>query len=252
MNSGEGKAISVREFYRRLDETCIRALTVNEKPVRSNTDEGEDIIIRTADNGKKYAINTETGEVVGGLGPDNKGKIIESAETSEGEVSTETTSDEEKQKKIDSVKIDFDRDNTLPGLNEEDLEELGKDDKPVLLKKNIIDKNKATHPDVKEGDYAQIIGQSLYNPDMIVPGHKDKPYFNFVSRVGIDKNTVVLLELAETKENYEIVNLHWIDDRATQQKIARGGKNKNNLNRMDQPSLPSSHAPGQEASPGYC
>ena len=44
-------------------------------------------------------------------------------------------------KKINSIKINFDRDNILPGLNKEDLADLGKEDKPLLLKKNIILRN---------------------------------------------------------------------------------------------------------------
>jgi len=128
-----------------------------------------------------------------------------------GKFSNET-SDEDKQKKIDSVNIDFSRDNILPELNKEDLEELGKENKPVLLKKNIIDKNTERHPEVTGDDYSKIIGQSLYKPDLVVPGHSEKPYFNFVSRIGDNKNTVVLLELADVKNNYEIVNLHWSYD----------------------------------------
>jgi len=129
-----------------------------------------------------------------------------------------TTSQEEKQKKIDSVKIDFDQDNTLPGLNAEDLERLGKEDKPVLLKKGIIDKNLSHHPDVSKEDYARIVGQSLYTPDGIFPGDPKEPRFNFVSRIGPDKSTITLLEMAETKGAYEIINLHWVNNRQRSQK----------------------------------
>lgn len=132
------------------------------------------------------------------------------------------TSAEEKQKKINSIKIDFKADNVLPGLNSETLKELGKSDKPVLLKKHIIDKNKANHPDVMENEYKEIIGQSLYNPETILPANKDKPaYHNFVKRVGEDKSTIVLLEIAENKDNYEIVNLHWIDDYGVKKKMKK-------------------------------
>ena len=37
----------------------------------------DDVIIRTAENGKKYAINTETGTIEGGLGPGSAGTKIE-------------------------------------------------------------------------------------------------------------------------------------------------------------------------------
>lgn len=43
--------------------------------VRHDADD-DDVIIRTADNGKKYAINTETGTIAGGLGPGSKGEPV--------------------------------------------------------------------------------------------------------------------------------------------------------------------------------
>ncbi|MDR1439919.1 MAG: hypothetical protein LBJ10_07905 [Clostridiales bacterium] len=136
------------------------------------------------------------------------------------------TSGAEKRRKIGSVRIDFSRDNVLPELNKEDLDELGKPSKPVLLKKSVIAKNDAHHPEVPHEAYAEIIGQSLYNPELVVPGSEKSPYFNFISRIGNNKNTVVLLELEETKTNYEIVNLHWSRDRQRKQLERKGNKNK--------------------------
>jgi phage-related protein (TIGR01555 family) len=133
------------------------------------------------------------------------------------------TSQEEKQKKIDSVKIDFDGDNTLPGLNAEDLEQLGATDKPVLLKKEIIDKNATRHPDVSREDSARMIGQALYNPDLVAPGHGEKPYFNFIAQTGPEKNSITLLEVSETKDSFEIVNWHWGDSRS-RRKIEKKGE----------------------------
>ena len=155
------------------------------------------------------------------------GQSLPDAMRESGKFPSGKTSDAEKQRKIDSVNIDFDRDNTLPGLNKEDLEELGVEDKPVLLKKSIIDKNLKHHPEVKIEDYNKILGQSLYDPDLIVPGHDDKPYYNFVARVGEDKNTVVLLQVKNTNSgNMEIVNLHWSYDRQRGSIKAKGDKIK--------------------------
>lgn len=117
-------------------------------------------------------------------------------------------SPEDKQKKIDSIKIDFSKDNVLPRLNVEDLEKLGKEDKPVLLKKNIIDRNAKRHPDVKPEEYNAMIGKALYASDAIIPSNKpDKPnYYNFVKYLEHD-NSVVLLELDSGKDNHEIVHV---------------------------------------------
>lgn len=124
------------------------------------------------------------------------------------------------QAKIDSLNsIDFTKDNALPNLNKETLEEYGLADKPVLLKKVIIDKNRASHPEVKDEYAKEIIGNSLYNPVFIYSANPDKPaYKNFISKIGKNKNTTVTLEVAETKENYEIVNYHYLDNKGVERK----------------------------------
>lgn len=133
----------------------------------------------------------------------------------------------EVKEKIERISIDFSKDNYLPELNPETLEAMGKSSKPVLLKQNIIEKNRADHKDLTESDYKKIIGKSLYDPDDILPANQDKPaYFNFLSRIGKDKSTIVLLEMSETKDNYEIVNLHYLKDRQRSQKERKGERIK--------------------------
>ena len=117
------------------------------------------------------------------------------------------TTAEERQKKIDSINIDFERDNILPGLNAETLREFGFEDKPVLLKKSVIDKNIERHPDVHALLYRDVIGNALYNPDAVLKGRGIKPYFNFVHSFGGDDNAVVLLQVEDTNTGFmEIVN----------------------------------------------
>ena len=86
------------------------------------------------------------------------------------------------QAKIDSFKnIDFSKDNKLPNLNKDTLEQYGFEDKPVLLKKEVIDKNKREHSDIDETLSKRIIGNCLYRPEAILKGNKNKPdYYNFI------------------------------------------------------------------------
>ncbi len=122
-------------------------------------------------------------------------------------------------KKIESINIDWSRDNTLPNLNKGTLEEFGLEDKPVLLKKTIIEKNKASHPDIDEELGKRIIGNALYNPELILKGNADKPaYHNFITRIDDKHSDLVLLELSDAKENYEIINYHVIKNRQRNQK----------------------------------
>lgn len=127
------------------------------------------------------------------------------------------------QAKIDSLNnIDFSKDNKLPNLNQDTLEEYGFEDKPVLLKKEVIDKNKRDHSDIDETLSKRIIGNGLYRPEAILKGNKDKPdYYNFISRTDDNHSDIVLVELSDKKENYEIINYHIIKNRQRKQKERR-------------------------------
>ena len=119
--------------------------------------------------------------------------------------------------KIASVHIDFDRDNILPELNEEDLVKIGsKVNKPVLLKKNIIDRNANEHSDLTNDDFQNIIANAIYSPAEIFSANKEKPYFHFAKVIefnskGKPEIGLALLDVDENKDNFEIVHAHFID-----------------------------------------
>lgn len=151
-----------------------------------------------------------------------KGSGEDDKQEDKEETNNEDSSEEEKQKeekeikeKIEQLeKIDWTKDNTLPNLNKNTLKELNLEDKPVLLKKNIIEKNKLNHPDITEEEAKRIIGNALYRPELILKANIDKPaYHNFISRTDDKHSDLVLLELSDKKENYEIVNYHVVRDK---------------------------------------
>ena len=119
--------------------------------------------------------------------------------------------------KIASVHIDFDRDNVLPELNEEDLQKIGVDkNKPVLLKKFIIDRNEIRHPDITKDDVINIIANALYAPSEIFHGKSEKPYYHFakvieITSKGKSEIGLVLLDVDENKDNFEIVHAHFVN-----------------------------------------
>ncbi|MEI0551321.1 DUF1073 domain-containing protein [Brachyspira intermedia] len=165
------------------------------------------------------------GKFTKGSGEDNK---QEDKEETNNEDSSEEKQKEEKEikEKIKQLeKIDWTKDNTLPNLNKNTLKELNLEDKPVLLKKNIIEKNKLNHPDITEEKAKRIIGNALYKPELILKANIDKPaYHNFISRTDNEHSDIVLLELSEEKENYEIINYHIIDNNARNRKIKKHNK----------------------------
>ena len=131
------------------------------------------------------------------------------------------------EEKISKIKIDFTKDNILPELNAEDLEELGKSNKPVLVSKRMLDRNKSVHPDLDEKDYDEMLGISLYRPNYIFPANPEKPnYFHFIGKIEDGKNSGVIVELAENKDNYEVVHVQRLRDKSVE-RIKRRDGNKN-------------------------
>ncbi|MCL2195940.1 MAG: hypothetical protein FWB76_08330 [Oscillospiraceae bacterium] len=128
------------------------------------------------------------------------------------------TSEAQKQRKIDSIDINFAGDTELPALNQETLDELGTPNKPVILKKNIIEKNLAHHPEIAPRDYKGIIGHALYRPENIITANQEKGYYIFLSRLTENSNSSVLLDVRETTTSagFEIVNLYRINNKTRQ------------------------------------
>lgn len=150
----------------------------------------------TNGNGE-YRQNTDYGEILkGGSSNGGEDKKMTPAE------------------KIASVHIDFDRDNILPELNVDSLKEMGlTQNKKVLLKKSIIDRNAREHSEITQETFQKILAETLYSQKTeIFPANKTKPnYFHFsrVIREG-EKFTLVLLDVDEKKENFEIVHAHFV------------------------------------------
>ncbi|MDE7330307.1 MAG: hypothetical protein K2N30_04360, partial [Clostridia bacterium] len=113
--------------------------------------------------------------------------------------------------KIASVHIDFNKDNILPELNEEDLVKVGsKVNKPVLLKKNVIDKNIVQHNDLTDKDFESIIAYSLYSPSEIFKANAEKPYYHFAKVIEVNSKGkpeigLALLDVDDNKDNFEVV-----------------------------------------------
>ncbi len=140
-----------------------------------------------------------------------------------GKGGSDKNNNDDIQAKIASLNnIDFSKDNTLPNLNKDILEQFGLENKPVLLKKEIIEKNKLDHSDIDEALSKRIIGNGLYRPEAVLKANKDKhDYHNFISRTDDKHSDIVLVELSDKKENYEIINYHIIKDRQRKQKEKR-------------------------------
>ena len=103
------------------------------------------------------------------------------------------------------------KDCILPPLNTADLKLLNKKSKPVVLKKNIIEKEKKRHPEIPTEEYNEILAKALYGATAILQVKpKTKPnYFTFLREN--EKGQSAVLEMAENKDNFEVVSFLKID-----------------------------------------
>ena len=125
------------------------------------------------------------------------------------------------QEKANSINIDLTQNNILPKLDNNALDILKSPNKDVLLKINIIKRNKERHPDLTEADNNIILG-SLYKYNQILQDKKKTNYFHFIQRFG-EINYVVLLDNTQTKNNFEVVHYHKINNKNLEKLI---NKNK--------------------------
>lgn len=125
------------------------------------------------------------------------------------------------QEKVNSINIDLKQNNILPKLDNNALDILKSPNKDVLLKVNIIKRNKERHPDLTESDNNIILG-SLYKYNQILQDKKKTNYFHFIQRFG-EINYVVLLDNTQTKNNFEVVHYHKINNKNLEKLI---NKNK--------------------------
>ena len=133
----------------------------------------------------------------------------------------ETAEELNAQEKADSININPKQNNILPKLDNNALNTLKSTNKDVLLKENIIKRNEERHPDLTEADNNSILG-SLYKYDQILQDKKKTNYFHFIQRFG-ELNYIVLLDNTNTKENFEIVHYHKINNKNLEKLI---NKNK--------------------------
>ena len=133
----------------------------------------------------------------------------------------------EKVNTIDEITdIDFDnptRNIELPTLPQNVDEAIGANGKPIVIKKNIFERNKQRHNDITPEQSRDILSSALYTPTLYGQNQKNKRPKNWVVikvKDNSGNNKVVLLEVDHNKDNVEIIHWHYLDDRGLE-KIKR-------------------------------
>lgn len=106
----------------------------------------------------------------------------------------------------------------LPELPKKVDDAIGADGKPIVIKRNIFEKNRNSHKDLSPKQGREILANALYNPDLYGQNQKAKRPYNWILIHNADKHSSVVLEVNHNKDNTEIVNWHYLDDRALKQK----------------------------------
>lgn len=124
-------------------------------------------------------------------------------------------------KQLPKIKVVKGKDNVYPELSQEALKEMGiTENKKVLLKKEIIERNLSIHKDISISEMENIIEKALYDFDEILPGrNEEQKYFSFVKFIrqsrkkGTPIHGVVLLDVNINNDNFEIVHCHLVREK---------------------------------------
>jgi|GEM_PF-4024821 len=172
----------------------------------------------------KTNLKTGKGHDKSLIGVDNQGNLVDG----EGRLVTE---------KVGSIDDLRDEDFTspsrsveLPELDVRVADAIGTGGKPVVIKKNIFERNAKAHGDLTPADSRDILKAALYTPTLYGQNQKTKRPYNWVlikTRDAEGENRVVLLEVNENKDNVEIVHWHYVRDNALEtikrQAVREGG-----------------------------
>ena len=106
----------------------------------------------------------------------------------------------------------------LPKLPKNVDDAIGADGKPVVIKKNIFEKNKKSHKDLTPEQGREILTEALYHPNLYGQNQKTNRPYNWILIHNAEKHSSVILEVSHNKDNVEIVNWHYLDDVTLRQK----------------------------------
>lgn len=104
----------------------------------------------------------------------------------------------------------------LPPIPKKTDDALGANGKPIVIKKNIFERNLIRHSDLSPQQSRNILKSALYSPNLYGQNQKTKKPYNWVVVSVADangQNRLVLLEISDKKDNVEIVHWHFVDNR---------------------------------------
>lgn len=115
----------------------------------------------------------------------------------------------------------------LPTIPQKVDAALGAKGKPVIIKKNIFEKNKKSHKDLSPNDSRKILYEVFFETNLYGQNQKTTRPYNWILIHLADINAAVIVEVNENKDNVEVVNWHYLRGESLKQKerqaIEEGG-----------------------------
>lgn len=116
----------------------------------------------------------------------------------------------------------------LPAIPQRINDAIGADGKGVIIKKNIFEKNKKSHRDLTPTQSRDIVKEALYNATLYGQNQKGTRPYNWILIHNKDKNSSILIEVNNGKNNVEVINWHYLNDKSLERKkrqaIREGGR----------------------------
>ena len=107
----------------------------------------------------------------------------------------------------------------LPKLPDNVDAAIGANGKPIIIKKNIFERNSTTHHEVSPQQAREILTAALYRPDLYGQNQKATRPYNWIvinTKDNEGQNKLVVLEVNDNKDNVEIVHWYVVDNRGVE------------------------------------
>lgn len=115
----------------------------------------------------------------------------------------------------------------LPAIPQNVSDAIGSEGKPIIIKKNIFEKNGRAHAFTPQSS-RDILEKALYTPDIVGQSQPNTKKNHWVAIKVDDKSPIVILEVNNNKDNVEIVGWYTLDkrnlDRIRRQAEREGGE----------------------------
>ena len=106
----------------------------------------------------------------------------------------------------------------LPSLAHDMIEKMGTDDRPVVIKKNVFEKNHKHHQELSPNDSRKVLNAALTEADLIVNDKpSNKPNYWIIVSLGKNENAVVNIDIDPQKQFIEVVGWRKVRDRSIEQ-----------------------------------